>query len=138
MTHDTCCRCHVTPIPPFDPEDDFELGDGENQGDPELPVLEPVPEGRHPDPDSDHGIVCPACITTEDRQEARAGHPQRAWRVRRLTNHESRSKAVYALQIRFFGLGTATLALSRASKTPHRALRLATTVVEPGQGVDRR
>jgi hypothetical protein len=67
---DTCCRCHVTPIPPLDGEDEDALDGAEDQGDPDLPVIEPVPEGWLPDPDSDHGLVCPGCISGQERQQA--------------------------------------------------------------------
>ena len=30
-----------------------------DQGAPDLPVMEPVPEGWLADPESDHGLVCP-------------------------------------------------------------------------------
>ena len=74
MAATTCCRCHKTPIPPFDPEDEHEPGDGEDQGDPDLPTFEPVPEGWLADPESDHGMVCPGCMNKKERQQLVRNH----------------------------------------------------------------
>jgi hypothetical protein len=48
--------------------------DGEDQGDPELPLMGPVPEGWYADPDSDDGVVHPGCIISGERLQAARDH----------------------------------------------------------------
>jgi hypothetical protein len=44
------------------------------RGDPDLPMVDPVPKGRLPDPETDTGVVCPNCFTGEDRRDAARDH----------------------------------------------------------------
>ncbi len=48
-----CCRCHTGS------ELDDELFEHDGEGD--MPLVEPVPRGWLPDPDSDHGSIHPGC-----------------------------------------------------------------------------
>ena len=46
----------------------------EHDGEGDMPLVEPVPDGWLPDPDSDDGVVCPGCITDQERREAASDH----------------------------------------------------------------